>query len=98
MKYSHSDAIDGICTFAQYYEQFETETPNLGGIYLMHPGDWMESTIEIVFVDDKIAVGREIASKIKDTGYNYYMFHARGVMAGWRYQDTRPQFRLRTKT
>ena len=92
---SYSDAvIDGDLTPKQYYEQFKTITPELGKSYYQHKGTWQEFIFTIIFVDEKIALGKAKNPFSNGSGYYYTVFISSGVMAGWKDKDSRPSYRL----
>ena len=91
MRYSYRDYMDGECTQKQYYSQFNSVTPELGGVYYQYPGKWNEAKLKIVFVDDRIALGVELescATRARVKG-GYQLFYSNGHLAGWDYPHKR---------
>lgn len=84
-------------TVAGYYAQFDTVRDiQLGEEYLVNKGNWQETKVTIVAISDGFAFGisepkHPIVSKSKSA----WIFHAEGYLAGWRYCDQRPNYRLR---
>jgi len=89
--YQHSDIFDGGCTKKQYYAQWDTVSPKVGDTYVTHPNTWQENTVEILYVDDVVALG--VVTKGLSKGERT-MYHAKGDNAGWKYQDSRVAYRL----
>lgn len=92
MKYSYSD-IHENCTWKEYIDQFNPIKLELGKTYVQNKGKWDEHHFQIVFVDEKIAVGIEVYSAIGEFAIGgYTMFY---VDNGFKYNDAqRPSYRL----
>lgn len=92
MKYSYSD-IYNECTFKQYIDQYNPIKLELGKSYIQSKDTWHEKHYVILFIDDKIAIGKSIYNKIGDKFIgDYDLFY---LDNGFKYNDTvRPCYRL----
>lgn len=86
MKYSYSDYLDCVCTREQYYKQFNPIGLEINKLYVQHRGDWQESIYKIIFLDDKIAVGLKVKSKVRLSVGEYCLFESK---TGFKYNDPR---------
>lgn len=88
-----NEVYDGEKTYEEYYAQFKTAKPELGEKYVQHPNTWQERFYEIIFMDDKIAVGKS-TNPFNNKSIEYELFYSTGYRAGWRYCDIRKDYRL----
>jgi hypothetical protein len=80
---------------ADYYKQFNTAIPVLGGVYIGKTHIITE-TIEIIAIVDIVAIGKVI----KDTNNGssvgtIRMYNNTGLAIGWQYNENRSDFRLK---
>lgn len=92
-EFDTSEVYNGNKTWAEYYAQFPSVIPELGKKYVQHPNDWQQMIWEIIFVDDKIAVGRAI-NPFDTQVTEHSLFTVKGPRAGWRSCDSRSSYRL----
>lgn len=94
-KFSLSDYLEDVCTTAEWINQHNPIKLEVGKVYVQAKGTWHEHHYKILFVDDKIATGVAVWSKIGDGkkySGDYSLFY---VANGFKYQDvTRAIYRL----
>ena len=92
MKYSYSDIHNG-CTFKQFIDQYDPIKIEIGKTYIQSKGTWHEKHFVILFIDDKISVGKCVYNKIGKKFVGEYDFFY--VDNGFKYNDiVRPSYRL----
>lgn len=95
-RFHYSDIHDGVCTSEQYAAQYPSLAPELGRVYAA--GDSLGGLVEfeIVFRDDRVALGRRVGGEEVLTPYR--LFTSTGPFAGFMYQDSvRPIYRIRSE-
>ena len=89
--YSMFEATEAGMSTAEFYAQFKTAKPELNKSYLQK-GYISSSVWTVVFIDGNVAFAKAIDSYSKRAKYD--MFYCEGLMAGWRVNDGRHNYRL----
>jgi len=95
MKYTQSDMFDGVCTTAQYYDQFEKPSRLEVGKVYRQKGFVYYCDYLVVWADDVSAVGEIVRDGNGGSNVGQRdLFKNSGSMLGWRVRDQRSDMRL----
>lgn len=96
--YNYSDVLDGICSKAQYYWQYPTPSSiKVGDEFLQNTGICSHK-FKIIFVGEGVALGVIVSDSVGGLAVGKKeLFHSEGIAKGFKYQDTRACYRLRSK-
>jgi hypothetical protein len=76
----------------EFYAQYQTATPELGKTYYQE-GYISSSQWTVLYIDNNVAFCKSPCNYNKGK-FNYDMFYATGLNAGWRVNDSRHNYRL----
>lgn len=98
--YSIIEFTDNGGTVKDFYAQFENTPTSLkvGDVFVVHPNTWQEEKVEIMYVDEFVALGRVI----KGISISFYkgestIYSNKGHRIGWKYNDSRYNYRLQVQ-